>query len=155
MTTPPLPQQPVAHVSNEAKEANEALLNLAVEVADIGLWDLDLVTDRLEFSPCMRRMFGLTPHEPITRERFRAMLHPDDRERVMQAVASAQDSHRRPAYEVEYRVVSASAGDVRWVAAKAGASSTLQAVACASWAPRWTSRNAGTRRSSNTRPPSG
>ena len=118
MTTPPLPQQSVAHVSNEAKEANEALLNLAVEVADIGLWDLDLVTDRLEFSPCMRRMFGLTPHEPITRERFRAMLHPDDRERVMQAVASAQDSHRRPAYEVEYRVVSASAGDVRWVAAK-------------------------------------
>jgi len=52
---------------------------LATVSAEIGVWDLDLVNDRLEWDPTMFRLYG-TPEEEFTHsyEDWRSRIHPDD-----------------------------------------------------------------------------
>jgi PAS domain S-box-containing protein len=97
---------------------SEEQLRLAIESAEVGLWDLDLVTDTLFWPPRVKAMFGISPDVPITMDDFFAGLHPEDRERTVAAFASATDPERRALYDVEYRTVGKEDGAVRWVAAK-------------------------------------
>ncbi len=57
----------------------ELRLTLAVEGADVGIWDLNLVTSELYHSPRMASMLGYTLEElPAVREVWDALAHPDD-----------------------------------------------------------------------------
>jgi len=99
--------------------ASEERLRLATEAAEIGLWDVDPVTDTLYWPPRVKAMFGISPDRPVNMtEHFYAGLHPEDREWVSTAYAAAIDPERRALYDVEYRTVGIEDGVVRWVAAK-------------------------------------
>ncbi len=53
--------------------------SLAVEGADEGIWDLNLITQELYHSPRMANMLGYTLEElPTVREVWDALAHPDD-----------------------------------------------------------------------------
>ncbi len=93
-------------------------LRLATDAAEIGTWDLDLVTDVLTWSDRTKAMFGLAADQPCTMTDFYAGLHPDDLDAVTAAFASALDPARRATYNVEYRTCDRSTGVVRWVEAK-------------------------------------
>lgn len=55
-----------------------------------GSWDWDLATDRAVWSEGMYRLFGLDPATFVnSNENFLAMVHPDDRERMGQAITAA------------------------------------------------------------------
>jgi PAS domain S-box-containing protein len=61
-------------------KASERRLIEAQALAQIGHWELDHLTQRLSWSDELYRIFGLAPEgPPITLERYRAALHPDDR----------------------------------------------------------------------------
>ncbi|MBV8187711.1 MAG: PAS domain-containing protein [Alphaproteobacteria bacterium] len=96
----------------------EEQLRLATEAADVGLWDVDVVADRLFWPPCVKAMFGISPEVPVSMADFYAGLHPEDRERVSKAYAAALDPKRQALYDVEYRTVGKEDGLIRWVAAK-------------------------------------
>ena len=96
----------------------EEQLRLATEAADVGLWDVDLVADRLFWPPRVKAMFGISPHVSVSMSDFYAGLHPEDRERVSEAYAAALDPKRQALYDVEYRTVGKEDGLLRWVAAK-------------------------------------
>ena len=52
-----------------------------------GLWEIDLVTDRLWFGLRFEELLGYSVGELSTsRERFQSLIHPDDRERVNASV---------------------------------------------------------------------
>jgi signal transduction histidine kinase/CheY-like chemotaxis protein len=53
-------------------------LELAVETAQIGWWEIDGVTGEHYWSPRLREIFGLARDTPATFENFRAILHPED-----------------------------------------------------------------------------
>jgi PAS domain S-box-containing protein len=106
------------HDAQAALAASEEQLRLATEVAEIGLWDLDVVRGDLFWPPRVKAMFGIPADAPITMADFYEGLHPDDRERVSIAFASAIDPAQRALYDVEYRTVGREDGTVRWVAAK-------------------------------------
>ena len=93
-------------------------LQLATEAAEIGLWDVDLVLDKLYWPPRLKVMFGIAHEQPVSLADFYAGLHPDDREATTAAFAAALDPHRRAVYDVEFRVVGRADGVVRWLAAK-------------------------------------
>lgn len=96
----------------------EEQLRLAIEAGEIGLWDVDLVNDTLFWPPRVKAMFGIKADIPVTMEDFYAGLHPEDRDAVATAFASALNPATRAAYDVEYRTIGREDGIVRWVAAK-------------------------------------
>ena len=97
---------------------SEQQLRLATEAAEIGLWDVDLVSDTLFWPPLVKAMFGISADVPISMDDFYAGLHPQDAHRVSGAFDAAIDPVARAPYDVEYRTVGKEDGRVRWVAAK-------------------------------------
>jgi PAS domain S-box-containing protein len=105
-------------VSEQALRRSEEQLRLATEVAEIGLWDVDTVTNTLFWPPRVKAMFGISPDVPVSMADFYAGLHADDREHVSRAFEAALDPDTRALYDVEYRTLGKEDGLVRWVAAK-------------------------------------
>jgi len=97
---------------------SEERLRLAVENAEIGFWDVDVVNDRLIWPARTKAMFGISPDVPVTMADFYNGLHPDDREATSLAYAAAADPATRALYDVEYRTIGKEDGVERWVAAK-------------------------------------
>jgi len=97
---------------------SEERLRLAVENAEVGFWDVDIVNDALIWPPRTKAMFGISPDVPVTMQDFFDGLLPDDREATSEAYAAAADPVRRALYDVEYRTLGKEDGIVRWIAAK-------------------------------------
>ena len=93
-------------------------LRLALEAADIGLWDVDVATQTLYWPAKVKAMFGISAHVDVGLHDFTDGLHPDDAPAVLEAFAAAQDPLLRTVYDVEYRTVGKEDGLIRWVAAK-------------------------------------
>ncbi len=92
---------------------SEAKLEEAQRIAHVGYWDHDLDTNFVTWSTESLRIFGLPQQNGgVAFTRYPELLHPDDRQRVVSAVAEALRGGAR--YEVEYRVVRPS-GEVRIV----------------------------------------
>ncbi len=111
-----------AHVERVGAEArlreSEERLRLAVDNADAGFWDVDVLADRLIWPPRTKAMFGISADVPVTMQDFSDGLHPDDREATIAAFEAAADPQVRALYEVEYRTIGREDGVERWVAAK-------------------------------------
>jgi PAS domain S-box-containing protein len=109
---------------HDRKATEEALhrareqLRLAVEAADIGIFDYDLIAGDLGWDARLRALFGLPPDAPVTYDTFLAGLHPDDRGWVDEAVRAALDPAGDGTYDIAYRTVGLQDGVERWVAAK-------------------------------------
>lgn len=100
-------------------QESEEQLRLATDAAEVGLWDVDPVSDTLYWPPRVKAMFGIGPDAPVTlAEDFLPRLHPEDRKRVAGAYEAATDPKRRAVYDVEYRTIGKEDRVVRWVAAK-------------------------------------
>jgi len=99
-------------------QESQRKLDLALRSAQMGAWQWDIAVDRRHFDPHAYSLLGLDP-EVFTgsTDEFFAVVHPDDRDRLKEAVASAID--RGLPYEAEYRVVSAD-GTVRHLCTRAG-----------------------------------
>ena len=104
--------------SNARLLESEQQLRLATEAAEIGLWDVDTVTDTLFWPPRVKAMFGIAPDVSVSMADFYEGLHPDDKETIIAAFAAACDPQKRALYDVEYRTVGKEDGVIRWVAAK-------------------------------------
>ncbi|WP_345954605.1 PAS domain-containing protein [Mucilaginibacter sp. PAMB04168] len=94
-------------------------LHLAQKAAHFGVFDLDVVNDKLYWDERTRKIFGVDPTKAVGYSSdFAEGLHPDDRERTLQAVRDAYDqSLTGGVYDIEYRVVDASNGNICWVRA--------------------------------------
>ena len=96
-------------------EASDKRLNLAADSADLGLWEWDIACNEIWITDKGRALFGFGASEKLDFDRFRSMLHPEDRESVLKAV---ENSLRTGAeYRSEYRVPLPN-GQLRWVAGR-------------------------------------
>jgi PAS domain S-box-containing protein len=97
-------------------EAHRLRFELAIDAAEIGSFDWDLVTGRLVWDNRLVELFGYERDSfDETIEAFNARLHPDDLPRVVDALQTAIDTVG--AYQAEYRVVLPT-GETRWILAK-------------------------------------
>ena len=85
----------------------------ALEAADMGAWEYDIVTDRLVWDARSEAMIGL-PGEPRSLEAFMQLMHPDDRERVQAAQDAAEVGENNGCYRVEHRMIRPDGGQL-WV----------------------------------------
>ena len=106
-------RDPWKHEESEAGQHRHRL-NLVAQATQVGFWFCDLPFDKLIWDERVKEHFWLPPDAEVTIETFYERLHPDDRERTRQAIASSnvQDS----SYDIEYRTVSPD-GRIKWIRA--------------------------------------
>lgn len=96
-----------------ALREREALLQEAVRVGSIGIFDHDHFNDTLYWSPEQRQIHGWGPDEPVSLAVFLEIVHPDDIEWVGKAVQRAHDPEGDGLFDVEYRIIRRD-GETRW-----------------------------------------
>ncbi|MBD2386077.1 PAS domain S-box protein [Cylindrospermum sp. FACHB-282] len=90
--------------AEESLRESEARLNLALEAANMGIWDLNLLTQDKVWSPNMGPLYGL-PSGTLcpSIEDFQDLIHPQDREAFSQAVKRSIE--QRIEFLIEYRAI--------------------------------------------------
>jgi PAS domain S-box-containing protein len=103
----------IEQLSQELLEESAKQLSLAISATQMGLWNWNIQTGEIKWSPEHEQIFGLAPGTFDGRyETFDSCLHPDDREALNWAINRAIKN--QSAYQHEYRIVWADAS-VHWV----------------------------------------
>ena len=93
----------------------DSRLRHAIEVVGMGTWTRDLESGAVTWDDAMRAILGVGPELDASFENFIALLHPDDRARVL---ATTERSHETRPVEMEFRIVRPD-GEVRHVLVRA------------------------------------
>ncbi|CBS86308.1 Signal transduction histidine kinase [Azospirillum lipoferum 4B] len=89
-------------------------LHLAIDAAGDGIWDWDVATGAVWYSPGWQTMLGFSPGEvPPQLDFWSSRVHPEDLP-LTQAALQAHFSGERPFYECEHRV-RAKSGEWLWI----------------------------------------
>ncbi|MEF3695756.1 EAL domain-containing protein [Desulfolutivibrio sp.] len=100
-----------------ALKISESRLKLALEAANEGLWDWNVATGEVYFSPGYYRMLGFEPEAfASTVEGWMDLIHPHDTEMVKRLEVEHLGRHKEN-YEFEFRMRDGS-GDWRWILSK-------------------------------------
>ncbi|MEH2225271.1 YlcI/YnfO family protein [Nostoc sp.] len=97
---------------------SENRFRMAIESAQLGTWDWNLIANQLIWDEGCKAMFGLPPEAESSIEVFFAGLHPDDRERLEQVVQWTLNPKSSGKYDVEYRTIGIQDRVERWIAAR-------------------------------------
>lgn len=80
---------------------SEARLSLSQEVGRIGIWDMDLRTGTLWWSPSFRQVTGISADQPPSIKAFLARIDDADRPRAVEAFEKARLGHDR--LDIDFR----------------------------------------------------
>ena len=101
---------------------SEERMSLAMESAQLAVWDWDATNDSVWMTDEGRKFLGFKPGEPIHFSNLASLdgrVHPDDR--VTRATAIQRALETRGSYEAEYRTILPD-GSVRWLVTRGHAS---------------------------------
>ena len=101
--------------SKEALHVSEERMSLAVESAQLALWEWDVASDRVWMSEEGRKFLGFEPGQPLHYADLAGRVHPDDSAVRATAIRHALESGG--SYEAEYRIILPDRS-VRWIAAR-------------------------------------
>jgi signal transduction histidine kinase len=100
------------HRAEKLREA-EARGRLAVEASGLGVYDVDLVTMRAEWSGEFRTILGLPELTPASLDVLLDCIRPEDRARFAQRVADHSNPFAASRKQEEYRIIRAGDGEER------------------------------------------
>jgi len=107
-------KQHVAEALAKGYSGSKARLQAAIDAADIGLWDWNLVSGHIIWLGHHAKLFGYAPGEfDGTYRSFEEHVHPDDLEVLNRVVQRARDE--RSEYAHEYRVIWPDSS-IHWIA---------------------------------------
>lgn len=97
----------------ESLRANDVRSRLTLTASQVGLWDWDLQTGQLYWSPQVDRLLGVAPGSVrSTQNELLALVHPDDREIIVLAMRYTLEPQRADV-TFEHRVLRPD-GSVQW-----------------------------------------
>ncbi|HEX2099857.1 MAG TPA: PAS domain S-box protein, partial [Candidatus Synoicihabitans sp.] len=100
--------------AEKALRQSEERLRLATRAGGVGVWDWDILTDELTWTDHVYELHGYKPGAfAPTIERFRQLVHPQDRDELWRVVE--QTLQTGGSYELEFRAIWPD-GSVRWLA---------------------------------------
>ncbi len=94
---------------------SEEKLRLALDAAEQGTWDWNILTGEMIWSERCKILYGIRPGAEMTSEKFLEAIHSDDRDRIVQAGKRALEE--KTDYDVEMRVLWPD-GTTHWIASK-------------------------------------
>lgn len=98
----------------EAKRLSEERYRIALQSAEMGTWDWNITEDTVVWNSQHYTLLGLTPgNQEFNSSYFLEFVHPDDVERVRDALAQAVTG--KSIYQAEFRIIRADNNEVRWV----------------------------------------
>ena len=101
----------------EALKASQERYDLIITGINDGIWDWNLTTNEVYFSPHWKSMLGYAEHEvKNTFSAWQELLHPDDAERATLTIRTFLEGSR-PVYELEHRLRHRD-GTYRWILAR-------------------------------------
>lgn len=101
--------------AEEELKKSESLLKQSQEIAHIGNWELNVITNHLYWSDETYRIFGLKPNELTpSYAAFLDFIHPDDREAVDKAYSTSVQKGKDN-YEIDHRIIRKHNGEIRFV----------------------------------------
>jgi PAS domain S-box-containing protein len=86
----------------------------AVAVARLGVFEVDHRSDAIYWSPRLRDILGWGEHEPPSRQGYRALIPPEQRDAFIAAIRHAEDPAGDGVYEAEHQVLRRD-GQLRWL----------------------------------------
>lgn len=89
-------------------------LNFALETAQLGSWELEIASDTFTCNEQCKKNYGLSADADFNYEKRNAMILPEDRERVKDAIAYALEN--KTVYAEEYRIKLPD-GSIGWISA--------------------------------------
>jgi PAS domain S-box-containing protein len=98
-----------------ALRESEERMRMAAEAVNLGIWEWDLSKDEIWATNARRALLGWPASGKVTLEHFISRLHPDDRDRIRQAIDDA--IHKGQDFDSEYRLILPD-GIVRWMATR-------------------------------------
>jgi len=115
--------------SQQALRESEERFQRAMVGANDGLWDWNLRTDEVYYSPRWKQMLGYADDElPNAFDEWRRRIHPDDLEPVLARLSGYLGS-QAPTYEVEHRLRHRD-GTYRWILSRGAAVRDADGKAC-------------------------
>ena len=104
--------------AEESLRETQERLSFAVHAANVGLWDWDLQTHKVRYSPEWKSQLGYEEHEIADDfSEWESRVHPDDLERAT-ATVSGFIANPHPNYQNEFRMRHKD-GSYRWILAQA------------------------------------
>ncbi|WP_205512340.1 PAS domain-containing sensor histidine kinase [Longitalea arenae] len=98
--------------NEELIRESEERLRLAVEIAELGTWELDLATGLTATSTEHRKILGYSKEEQWGKQKFMNILHPADQARVQQAFETALQTGK---ISYEARIIRPDNNQQRWI----------------------------------------
>lgn len=99
-------------------EKSEAKLKMVIASVNLGTWEWEPKTGLLTWSDECKKIYGLPLDKEITFEIYVQHLHPDDKERVVQAILDCLDGAYGGEYDIVLRIIRFDDGSTRWVRAQ-------------------------------------
>lgn len=99
-------------IDQEMCQFSDVHYRLAIEAANVGIWDWDVIHGQQHWTNECKGMFGLPPEADVSYERFISLIHPDDREFVCATIANGFQNPISKA--MEYRVIWPD-GSLHWI----------------------------------------
>ena len=96
-------------------QQNEERMRMAVEAANIGFWDWNVIKDEQVWSDTCKKLLGLRPDSTANFQVLMNSVHPDDRETLKKTMDAA--IRERKEYALEFRVIWPD-GTVHWQGAR-------------------------------------
>ncbi len=100
-------------LSRELRESEERM-RLAARAADLSFWHWDIKRDEVWIDDVGKERTGTSGPGLANHERHLSLVHPDDRDRIREALDQAIEQHRD--FEADFRMTSPS-GEERWITA--------------------------------------
>ncbi len=99
--------------SENALKQKEERLKLALEAGNIGAWDWDVSSDRIEWSDQVYAIHRIERGTlPGRLEEYAQLIHPADRDRVAEAIRKTL--RENAPYEISFRILRPT-GEIRWI----------------------------------------
>ena len=100
--------------ANLALKASDEQMQLVLAGADLGFWDWDITTDKVERNQRWATMLGYTYKEvKNTTKQWSDFIYPDDREKAWQSINDVMES-RSKSHNIEYRMLTKE-GNIKWI----------------------------------------
>lgn len=103
-------------IAKQKLAESESRLRIAAASGELGMWDLDVSTNKMNWDTVARQLFDFEENAGISLDEFFKKVHPEDREALGKKVTEALSQKSSTAFESEFRILTAD-GE-RWLSSK-------------------------------------